>query len=73
MLRLCLFCAIYYVLLYPNFQHCQENFEVASNAYKEALEMAAMKKILHSLPILYVHLFFVTYMIRELCKTNFQH
>jgi hypothetical protein len=54
------------------FEHCQENFEVASNAYKEVLEMAAMKKMLHSLPILYVHLFFVTiYMVRGLCKTNF--
>ncbi|XP_059437546.1 pre-mRNA-processing factor 39-2 isoform X3 [Corylus avellana] len=37
------------------------NFEAASNVYKEALEMAAMKKMLHSLPILYVHFSRLTY------------
>nr|WAU86874.1 birch protein [Betula platyphylla] len=37
------------------------NFEAASNVYKEALEMATMKKMLHSLPILYVHFSRLTY------------
>jgi hypothetical protein len=53
----CLFCAIYYVLLYSNFQQCQENFEVASNAYKEALEMAATKKCCILFPF-YMFIFF---------------
>lgn len=45
------------------FLHYQGNFAVASNIYKEALEMAAEKKKLHTLPILYVHFSRLTYMV----------
>jgi hypothetical protein len=55
------------------FQHCQGNFEAASNVYKEALEMASMKKMLHSLPILYIHFSRLTYTVGDLCKTNFSN
>ena len=53
------------------FQHYQGNLEAASNVYKEALEMAAMKKMTHSLSILYVHFSWLKYMVGDISTPNF--
>ncbi|ONI10882.1 hypothetical protein PRUPE_4G074100 [Prunus persica] len=53
------------VMLKANMEKRMGNFAVASNIYKEALEMAAEKKKLHTLPILYVHFSRLTYMMTD--------
>lgn len=45
------------------FLHYQGNFTAASTIFREALEMAAEKKQLHTLPILYIHFSRLTYMV----------
>ncbi|KAG7963586.1 hypothetical protein I3843_09G125000 [Carya illinoinensis] len=43
------------VKLKANMEKRMGNFDAASNVYKEAIEMAATKKMFHTLPILYIH------------------
>lgn len=50
------------VILKANMEKRMGNFNAASTIFREALEMAAEKKQLHTLPILYVHFSRLTYM-----------
>lgn len=42
----------------------------ASKVYEEALEMAAVKKKLHSLPLLYIRFSRLKYMVCNLCNSG---
>lgn len=53
------------------FQHCQGNFVAASKIYEEALEMAAMNKKLHMLPVLYIRFSRLKYMVCNLYQLTF--
>lgn len=55
-----------YQLMRMLFLHYQGNITAASNTYKEALEMAAEKKKMHALAILYVQFSRLIYMVRNI-------